>query len=444
MTDDTQQTGEAALNGDANKEDAPSSRKGRGNRRRRGGSKKGSSHPGAGAGSGVSSKPPAEGPLVTTNEALATLCDSLAQETFLTVDTEFLREKTFWPQVCLIQVGGTDLHAAIDPLADGLDLAPLYALFDNPDILKVFHAARQDLEIFYHLTGRLPAPVFDTQVAAMVCGFGDSVGYETLVNKLARQSIDKGPRFTDWSLRPLSDRQIDYALADVTHLRRIYDRLRERLESNGREGWLKAEMEILTSPETYAQAPEDAWRRLKSKSTNRRYLALLKEVCAWREREAQGRNVPRNRILRDESLTEIAHHAPRTPKELGRTRGLSEKAAEGSFGAGILAAVEAGLAVPDSDLPAAQGKEDLPSGIGPVTDLLKVVLKLTTEQAGVAQKLIASAADVERIAAFGEDANVPALKGWRREVFGEKALAVRDGRAWLGLEGRRLILREDS
>lgn len=378
--------------------------------------------------------------LIADTETLAALCHRLREAGFVTVDTEFMREKTYWPRLCVVQLAGPDAAAAIDALAPQLSLDPLIALFDNADVLKVFHAARQDLEIFYHMTGRLPVPVFDTQVAAMVCGFGESVSYETLAAKLAKARIDKSSRFTDWSLRPLSERQIHYALSDVTHLRKIYEKLSRRLAQTGREPWLDEEMATLTAPSTYATDPYQSFRRIKGRARGPRFLAVLRELAAWREREAQERDLPRNRVLRDEAMVEIAHHTPKTATELARTRGLGQKLAEGSMGRAILAAVIRGLEIPESECPTAEDRPDLPRGLGPVTDLLKVLLKMKSEDYDTAQKLIASAADVERIAAHGDEANVPALRGWRREVFGEDALKLVKGDVALAVKDRKLSL----
>jgi len=378
--------------------------------------------------------------LITDNDTLQAFCKSLEGNAYITVDTEFLREKTYWPLLCLLQIAGPDEAAAIDALAPDIDLTPVYKLFDDPSILKVFHAGRQDLEIFYNLTGRLPIPVFDTQVAAMVCGFGDSIGYEHLVSKLAGKRVDKSSRFTDWSLRPLSQKQIDYALSDVIHLRPVYEKLAEMLGGNSRAGWIDQEMATLTRLDTYAGHPEFAYKRIKGRAPSARYLAVLRELAAWREREAQRRDVPRNRVLRDEALIEIAHHTPDTVEQLARTRGLGAKTAEGRYGRDLLEAVKIGQSVADEDCPTPQEKRDLPRGLGPVTDILKVLLKMKCEEFDVAGKLLANSADVEQIAAFGEDANVPALDGWRRDVFGEDALKLRAGELSLTIERKKLVL----
>jgi len=377
--------------------------------------------------------------VITTTDRLAQLCRRLAATDYVTVDTEFMRERTYWPVLCLIQIAGPGEAVAIDPMAKGLDLAPFFELMADESVLKVFHAARQDVEIIHHLSGRLPLPLFDTQIAAMVCGFGDSVSYEALAAKIARAKIDKSLRFTDWSHRPLSKRQLQYAIDDVRHLRVIYERLAQRLERTGRTAWVAEEMAALTDPSLYRTEPEDAWRRIKTRSTDRRLLAILREVAAWRERTAAARNVPRNRILRDEALVEIAARAPVSAEALAATRGLGRRIAEGSMGREILAAVERGLVVPDEDCPRIERPPPLPRGIGPVVELLKVLLKLKSEEHDVAQRLIATVADLERIA--GEDnANVPALQGWRRKVFGEDALALKSGRVALAVRGRKLRL----
>ena len=380
--------------------------------------------------------------LITTTEDLEAFCGRLAGAEFVTVDTEFMRERTFWPKLCLVQVANLEEAAAIDPLADGMDLRPLFDLLDAKETVKVFHAARQDLEIFHFLMGHLPVPVFDTQLAGMVCGFGDQVGYETLVARLTRARLDKGSRFTDWSLRPLSQRQIDYALSDVTHLRPVYAKLKQQVDASGRGGWLDEEMATLCNPATYEPDPMEVFRRIKSRNGNSRFLAVLREVTAWREREARDRDVPRNRILRDESLVEIAHHTPSTTEDLARTRGLGRKLAEGSSGDKILRAVARGLSIPDSECPQPEAKRDVPRGVAPVADLLKVLLKMKCDKEDVAQKLVASSADVDIIAADGDKADVRSLHGWRREVFGEDALRLRNGELSLAINGRKVVLVE--
>ncbi|MBT3305451.1 MAG: ribonuclease D [Alphaproteobacteria bacterium] len=376
--------------------------------------------------------------MITNTQALTEFCQRVGTADYITVDTEFMREKTYWPILCLVQVAGPDEAECIDALADGIDLTPLYDLMADSSVLKVFHAARQDLEIFFHLAGQIPHPVFDSQVAAMVCGFGDSVGYEALITELVNGRIDKGSRFTDWTLRPLSDRQIDYALADVTFLRPAYEKLAAKLHENGRESWLEEEMAVLENPDTYNGNPREAFRRIKARNTSARMLAVLRELAAWRESEAQRRDVPRNRILRDESIAEIAHHTPKTPEDLARTRGLGDKLAHGNYGQQILEAVKVGKAIPDNECPKPIHKAKLPRGLGPVTDLLKVLLKMKSEESDVAGKLLASASDIELIAAFGEDADVRSMAGWRREVFGNDALKLRSGELSLAVKGKKV------
>lgn len=379
--------------------------------------------------------------LITDSAQLAALCTRLSTASYITVDTEFMREKTYWPQLCLVQVAGPEEAVAIDPLAEGMDLAPLFALLANPAVLKVFHAARQDIEIFHHLSGHIPTPLFDTQVAAMVCGFGDAVGYETLASQLARARIDKSLRFTDWMQRPLTDRQLHYALSDVTHLRVAYEKLRRRLDRSGRLSWLDEEMAQLTDPVTYHGDPEDSWRRLKPRSSSPRFLAILRELAAWREREAREKDLPRQRLVRDEALMEIAASAPSTVDDLARTRGMSRGTAEGRFGQAMLAAVARAQALPEEQCPTPPERVDLPRGMGPVVDLLKVLLKLKCDEHDVASKLVASSSDIDAIAA-DDEAPVPALHGWRRQVFGEDALRLKHGGIALALapDGKRMRL----
>lgn len=377
--------------------------------------------------------------LISDSQSLAAFCARLESAEFITVDTEFLRDNTYWPKLCLVQVAGPDDVAAIDTLAEGLDLAPLLELMSNPKLLKVFHSARQDLEIFYHLMGDLPVPLFDTQVAAMVCGFGDQVGYETLVRRLTGAQLDKSSRFTDWSKRPLTDRQMNYALSDVTHLRPIYETLRGQVEANGRAAWLEEEMTLLTTPATYALDPQQAWLRLKTRSRDRRYLAVLRALAAWRERQAQKRNIPRGRFLRDEQLYDIAAHTPKTVEELARTRGLSRGFAEGRQGVMVLEVIAKAVAQPKADWPVLPNKNDLPNGLGPVVDLLKVLLAMKCQKHSVAQRLVATTSDLEQIAA-DDQAKVPALRGWRRELFGEDALALKHGKLALGSDGEHIVL----
>jgi ribonuclease D len=375
--------------------------------------------------------------LIAENAALADFCQRQRQAEFIAIDTEFMRDKTYWPQLCLVQIAGPQEAAAIDSLAPGIDLGPLHALMADTKVTKVFHAARQDVEIFFHLTGKIPAPLVDTQVAAMVCGFGDSVSYENLAAKLAGARIDKSSRFTDWAQRPLTDRQLQYALSDVTHLRPAYEHLARRLAKTGRSEWVAEEMAVLTSPSTYRLEPKESWRRIKFRNDKPRALAILREIAAWREEEAQRRDLPRGRVLKDETLCEIAAHAPHNVDDLARCRGLSRSIAENKQGQAILAAVKRGLDIPANELPPVPPRRDLPAGLGPVIELLRVLLKMRCEDHEVAQKLVASADDLELIAA-DDEADVPALSGWRREVFGADALALKHGRLALTTVGRRV------
>ncbi len=377
--------------------------------------------------------------VITETSALEAFCQRLASAPFITVDTEFMREKTYWPKLCLVQMAGPEEAAIVDAMAPGLDLAPLMTLMADPNVLKVFHAARQDIEIFYHLSGRVPAPIFDTQVAAMVCGFGDSVGYEALATKLARARIDKSMRFTDWARRPLSEKQLHYALSDVTHLRLVYEKLQQQLDQTGRTRWVDEEMAILTATETYKPDPNNSWRRLKVRSTNPRFLYVLRELAAWREMTAQERDVPRNRILRDDALLNIAAHAPKNEDELMSTRGLGHNGFSPSMKQGILGAIERGRAAEDSGTLIYEEKPELPRGLAPVVDLLRVLLKMKCEAGDVAQRLVASSGDLELIAA-DDNADVPALHGWRREVFGDDALALKHGRLSLAVKNRNITL----
>ncbi len=375
--------------------------------------------------------------IVTSTEALSDLCNRLSSHPYITIDTEFLRENTFWPELCLVQIASDDESAIIDPLADGMDLAPLFQLLQNEDVLKVFHAGRQDLEIFHHLSGSVPMPIFDTQVAAMVCGFGESVGYDTLVTKITGKGIDKSSRFTDWSRRPLTERQLKYAEADVTHLRKVYKYLRKQLEKSGRSHWLTSEMAILESPETYFIPPENAWKRIKARSNKPRFFAILQAIAAWREEQAHYQDIPRSRILRDEALLEIASNPPKDAEKLSHVRGIGKKFAEGKMGAGLLAAIRKGQELPDDQCPSVPQKTPPPKGLGPLMDLLKVLLKSRCEEAGVAQKLICNSQDLEKIAA-DSNADIPALKGWRYEVFGQHALALKEGKIAFTAENNRI------
>jgi ribonuclease D len=373
--------------------------------------------------------------------SLARFCEGLRGAEFVTVDTEFMRERTYWPILCLVQVAGPTEAAAIDALAPGIDLAPLLELLADETVLKVFHAARQDIEIFYYLTGDVPKPLFDTQIAAMVCGFGDAASYQTLAGKLAGAVLDKSSRFTDWSHRPLTERQIHYALDDVVHLRTVYDALQRLLASNGRALWFAEEMAALSDPAVYRNDPVEAWRRFRLRGhINRRFFAVLRALAAWREVAAQQRNLPRGRILRDEAVLEIAAHAPCTVEALARTRSLGKGIAEGRLGGEIIEAIERGLAEAETVVPP-PARADPPSGLGPLIELLRVLLKRCCDEHRVAQKLVASSDDLEAIAA-DDAAPVPALAGWRREIFGRDALALKHGRLAMTVRDNRVRLVE--
>jgi ribonuclease D len=364
---------------------------------------------------------------VSDTGTLSALCERLASEAFVTVDTEFMRESTYYSKLCLIQVAGRNETAAIDALADGLDLAPFLALMDDPSVLKVMHAARQDMEIFFNLSGRLPAPLFDTQIAAMVCGFGDSVSYDKLVARITGVRLDKSSRFADWSQRPLTEKQLTYALSDVTHLRDVYVALSEQLEVSGRSSWLDEEIGVLTDTETYRVDPENTWTRIKVKSGRRRFLAILRELAALREVEAQRRNVPRQRVIRDDVLLDIAAHTPKTREDLARTRSFNAQQAASRFGQQLDAVVR-GQEVPEADCPSLPPRPNGDSQASPaIVEMLKVLLRMKAEQNDVAAKLIAQTSDLEAIA-LDDEADVPAMSGWRREIFGDEAVALKHGR----------------
>lgn len=382
--------------------------------------------------------------IITTTSDLAAFCARAAQTPYVTVDTEFLRERTYYSKLCLIQLafrgdGKTDA-VLVDPLVDGLSLEPLLELFRNRDVVKVFHAARQDLEIFYIDHGVIPEPLFDSQVAAMVAGFGEQVGYETLVRKIAKQSLDKSSRFTDWSRRPLSDNQTEYALADVTHLRVIYEYLRKKLAETGRDRWVEEEIATLLAPETYVTNPEDAWMRVKTRSNAPRFLALVKELARFREAYAQERNIPRSRVYKDDALVELASTKPKDMADLGRSRLLLREARKGEIAQGILDAVHRAQSMPKEQLPSIEDARPSPQVNPALADLLRVLLKAKTESSGVASKLIATSAELDALASG--DRNVPALQGWRREVFGHDALRLCDGRVGLAAKGKQVQIIE--
>jgi ribonuclease D len=374
---------------------------------------------------------------ITTTQDLADYCLEAQNHPYVTVDTEFLRERTYYSKLCLIQLAmpGTDDSNAVlvDPLVEGLSLEPLYTLFRDTSVVKVFHAARQDLEIFFVDAGVFPEPLFDTQVAAMVCGFGEQVGYETLVRKISREGVDKTSRFTDWSRRPLTDAQKTYALADVTFLRQIYEFLAERLEETGRSRWVQEELGILTNPDTYVVAPENAWKRVKTRTNSPKFLGVVRELAAFREIYAQERNIPRNRVYKDDALVELASNKPKTTEDLGRSRLLLREARKGDIAIGILEAVERAGNCPADKLPKPDKSREKLQVNPALADLLRVLLKAKTESAGVAAKLIAPAADLDALAAGVRD--VPALSGWRAEVFGQDALRLCEGKIALAAVG---------
>ena len=378
--------------------------------------------------------------LITTTEALAAVCERIARHPFVTVDTEFLRETTFWPKLCVIQLASDDEAVAVDALAEGLDLTPVFELMANPAIVKVFHAARQDIEIVWNLAKMVPAPLFDTQVAAMVCGFGDQVSYGELVQAVCKIPVDKSSRFTDWSRRPLSEAQITYALADVTHLRDVYRWLSARLEKTDRTSWLVDEMQTLTSASTYEQHPDNAWERLRNRARKPRDLAVLMEIAAWREREAQSRDVPRSRVLKDDIMIEIALAAPRTADLLGQLRSFPRGMERSRSGADLLAAVERGLARDPKTLPRIE-RERRSNGGGATVELLKVLLRQVSERHGVAAKMIATVDDLEAIAS-DDRAKVAAMSGWRRDLFGARALELKHGRLALTVEEGKVVTLE--
>lgn len=376
--------------------------------------------------------------IIETNEALEALITELAGASYIALDTEFMRDQTYWPRLCLVQVAAPGIEAIIDPMVEGLDLAPLYRLMTSP-VLKVLHASRQDIEIFFIQGSVIPHPLFDTQIAAMVCGFGESASYETLARRLAHAEIDKSARFTDWSRRPLSKRQLEYALADVTHLRVVYEALARQLERTGRASWVEEEISALQQPSLYRLDPALAWKRLKPRTTNKRFLAALAVIAAWREREAQSRDLPRNRILKDEAVLEIAAHPPETAAELEHIRTVPKGFAASRLGKGLLEEI------------ANSSKAEPPAGIEPerprrkrepaasAVDLLKALLRQRAEAAGVAPRLIADSEDIEKLAAH-EDDGVAALHGWRAEVFGNDAVAFRDGKLALALKDGQAVL----
>jgi len=375
--------------------------------------------------------------LITTTSELAAVCSRLARHPVITVDTEFLRETTYYPLLCVVQMASPEEAVVVDTLAEGIDLKPFFELMVDEAVLKVFHAARQDIEIVWHRTGIVPHPIFDTQVAAMVLGYGDSIAYDQLVERITGHRPDKTHRFTDWSRRPLSKEQVHYAVSDVTHLRDVFAALDADLKKRGRSDWVSEEMEVLTSPKTYDFHPERAWERLKTRVRKPKELAVLMEVAAWREQEAQGRDVPRGRVLKDDAVGDIATHAPTSLERLANLRSLPKGFDRSKWGADIIAAVQRGLARDPATLPKIEKQRNSSNGAATV-ELLKVLLRMTSERHAVASKVIATVDDLEQIAA-DDDADVAALRGWRRELFGEAALSLKQGRLALAVERGRVV-----
>ena len=376
--------------------------------------------------------------MITTTEALAAFCTDLAKHDFVTVDTEFLRETTYWPELCLIQMAGPEDEGIVDPMAEGLDLKPFFELMADPSIIKVFHAARQDIEIMVNRGDLVPHPIFDTQVAAMVCGFGESISYDQLVNRITGAPIDKSSRFTDWSRRPLSDKQLDYALADVTHLRDVYLELVARLKAENRGHWVADEMAVLESRATYEMEPEDAWKRLKMRVKKPIELCVLQHVAAWREREARARNVPRGRVIKDDAIYEIAQQQPKDAEALSRLRTIPRGWERSQQGATVIEIVNEALETPKEAMPRLPRQKQAPEGAQASIELLRVLLKLTVEKENVAAKIIATSDDLEAIAVDGAAADVPALQGWRRDLFGERALKLIRGELALRFANKRV------
>jgi ribonuclease D len=379
---------------------------------------------------------------ITTTQELVEVCERMAQHPFVTVDTEFLRESTYYPQLCVAQMAGPDEAVVVDALAPGIDLKPFFELMANESIVKVFHAARQDIEIVWHRASLIPHPIFDTQVAAMVLGYGDSISYDQLVQRITGDTLDKSHRFTDWTRRPLSQAQLEYAVSDVTHLRDVYKKLLADLGRRGRTEWVSEEMDVLTSPETYKLDPMNAWQRLRTRVRKPKELAVLIEVAAWREREAKTRDVPRQRVLKDDLVADIAVQAPTTIERLASLRAMPKGFERSKWGLEIPEIVKAGLARDPKTLPSLDRGRAAPNGAA-IVELLKVLLRMTAEQHAVAAKVIATVDDLEQIAA-DDEADVPAMKGWRRELFGEKAISLKKGRLALALEKGRVTAVERS
>jgi ribonuclease D len=377
--------------------------------------------------------------LIENNQEIAGFCASLTGEDFVTVDTEFLREKTYYPILCLVQIASSKEAVAIDPLAPGADLQPVFDVMADTSIIKVFHSARQDLEIFLNLTNTLPAPLFDSQVAAMVCGFGESVGYEALVNNLLSEQVDKSSRYTDWSRRPLTDQQIDYAISDVTHLRVIYEIFRDRLAESGRSSWLEEEMSILSSVDTYRPDPMDAWKKLKPRSNKPKFLLALQAVAAWRELEARKRDTTKNRLMRDDTLTELAATLPTSFEQLTKVRGLNSSIVKRDQGAEFLKVIRDAARKNPDEAPSLPKKPDNKDRNDSLMELLKVLLKAKADSHKVASKLIANSKDLEKMAS-GQREGLSFTEGWRRQVFGEDALALCEGKTALTVNGDKIVI----
>ncbi|MEM0898646.1 MAG: ribonuclease D [Pseudomonadota bacterium] len=378
--------------------------------------------------------------IITETDALAEVCERFRQSPYITIDTEFVRETTFWPDLCLVQIAMDDDAVLIDPLAKGIDLAPLIALLEDQTVIKVFHSARQDLEIFYKLMGSVPMPLFDTQVAAMVCGFGDQIAYDQLVKRLTGAHIDKTSRFTDWKRRPLTEKQTDYALADVTHLRDVYRLLSEQLEETGRAGWVTEEMSLLENPETYDMPPENAWQRMKMRVRKPLDFQIMRDLAQWREETARERNVPRNRVMKDDAIYEIAQQQPITVQALSRLRAVPRGLEKSSKASAIIRIVEAAKELDPDDLMRVPRPPASQEGTGAAVDLLRIYLKIVSEREGVAAKVLATTADLEALANLGEDADIAALSGWRRELFGESALQLVAGKLAIRFSDRALTV----
>lgn len=377
--------------------------------------------------------------VITNQKELDAACKNFSKEEFVTVDTEFLREKTYFPKLCLIQIGDKNKNAvAIDPLVDNLDLKPVFELLENKNVLKVFHAARQDLEIFFNMTGKVVEPFFDTQIAAMVLGYGDSVGYENLVRNVTGGEIDKSSQYTNWSHRPLSDKQIKYALGDVTHLADVYKKLSEQLEQQGRTKWVFEEEEILSAPSTYENHPRDMWQKVKIRSPKPKTLAVLRELAAWREERAIRKDIPRTWVMKDDTMADMASQAPKKAEGLQKIRNIPGEFTKGNKADTLIKLIEKGLKTPSKDCPHVIKKKPLPPNVSAKVDILKMLLKIQSAEYGVAAKLIASSDDLEQLA-FGNTEGLATLKGWRKEVFGDDAIAMRDGKLAIGLKDNKIV-----